>query len=280
MKINILFIFIFAISSISYSSCKNKENDSKLISNELASEINANDTTLQTEKNENSKHSGSYKGIYFEEDDGATIKMDIYPIILINDTCKYLYYGEVLISDFSIEENLISFNQMGTIFIGEAIIEEEDEDYGTVIYKTSDNEEKRADGMIQKISDITEINIDTINNVILNENNLKQFWSQFIQALSIDDINQIAEYVSYPFEDKFSVVYKKTNLGAKNKTEFKNNYNKIFTSDIKESLLAVTTGYFHNTDIYILEFINPTIAFIFKKQNGNWKLTQINAGGG
>ncbi|MBK7157090.1 MAG: hypothetical protein IPH77_00660 [Ignavibacteria bacterium] len=169
---------------------------------------------------------------------------------------------------------------MGTIFIGEAIIEEEDEDYGTVIYKTSDNEEKRADGMIQKISDITEINIDTINNVILNENNLKQFWSQFIQALSIDDINQIAEYVSYPFEDKFSLVYKKTNLGAKNKAEFKNNYNKIFTSDIKESLFAVTTGYFHNTDIYILEFINPTIAFIFKKQNGNWKLTQINAGGG
>ena len=166
----------------------------------------------QTEDIYNSDYSGSYKGIYFEEDDGATIKMDIYPIILINDTCEYLYFGEVLTSDFSIEENLISFGQMGTIFIGEAIIEEEEEDFGTVIYNTSDNEEKRADGMIQKISDITEINIATINNAILNENKLKEFWSQFIQALSIDDINQIAEYVSYPFEDKFSVVYKKTNL--------------------------------------------------------------------
>jgi len=44
----------------------------------------------QTEDIYNSDYSGSYKGIYFEEDDGATIKMDIYPIILINDTCEYL----------------------------------------------------------------------------------------------------------------------------------------------------------------------------------------------
>jgi len=91
-------------------------------------------------------YSGLYKGIYFEEDDGATIKMDICPIILINDTCKYFYFGEILISDFSIEENVISFNKFGdysnTIYIGEAIIKEEDENYGTVIYKTSDNQEK------------------------------------------------------------------------------------------------------------------------------------------
>ena len=128
----------------------------------------------QIESSMDSDYSGSYKGIYFEEDDGATIKMDIYPIILINDTCQYLYFGEVLTSDFSIEGNVISFNKFGdysnTIFIGEAIVEEEDEDYGTVIYKTIDNEEKRADGLIQKISDITEINIATINNAILNQN--------------------------------------------------------------------------------------------------------------
>ena len=42
--------------------------------------------------------------------------------------------------------------------------------YGTVIYKTSDNQEKNADGLIQKISDIKEIDIATINNAILNEN--------------------------------------------------------------------------------------------------------------
>lgn len=181
MKINILFIFVFAISSISYSSCKNKENEYKLNSNKLESEINTNDTTLQSENNENSKYSGLYKGIYFEEDDGATIKMDIYPIILINDTCQYLYFGEVLISDFSIEGNVISFNKIddysNTIFIGEAIIKEEDEDYGTVIYKTSDNQEKNADGLIQKISNITEIDIATINNAILNENKQKEFLS-------------------------------------------------------------------------------------------------------
>ncbi|MFZ1322138.1 MAG: hypothetical protein WAT71_11340 [Ignavibacteria bacterium] len=283
MKINILFIFVFAISSISYSSCKNKENEYKLNSNILESEINTNDTTLQSENNEDSKYSGSYKGIYFEEDDGATIKMDIYPIILINDTCKYFYFGEILISDFSIEENVISFNQMGdysiTIFIGEGRIED-DGIWGNVHYKTINNIEKTAEGMIQKISDITDIDIATINDAILNGNKFKEFWSQFIQALSIDDVNQIAEYVNYPFIDNYSTVYKKNNLGAKNNSEFENNYNKIFTSDIKKSLLTVTTGNFHNTDIYILEINNPTIGFIFEKQNGNWKLTQINAGGG
>lgn len=98
--------------------------------------------------------------------------------------------------------------------------------------------------------------------------------------LSLNDIFQLTEYVGYYFYDLFSAVYKKSTLGANNKSEFKQNYYEFFNTDIKEPLLVFTTGNFHNTDIYILEFINPTLAFIFEKQNGNWKLTQINAGGG
>jgi len=67
---------------------------------------------------------------------------------------------------------------------------------------------------------------------------------------------------------------------VKNNYEFGYKYNKFFISVIIKFLNADTIGNFHNTDIYILEFNNPTIGFIFEKQNGNWKLTQINAGGG
>lgn len=109
----LLIVFVFAVSSFNYSSCRNKEIDVNLISDNQGLNVNFNDSSFQTGNRDDANYSGSYKGIYFFEDDGATERKEIFPIIMINDTCSYFYFEKVLITNFSIEENLISFNKIG-----------------------------------------------------------------------------------------------------------------------------------------------------------------------
>ena len=52
-----------------------------------------------------------YKGIYFYPtgEAGGTDLENIFPILLINDTCSYLYFGNALIYDINIVDNVIEF---------------------------------------------------------------------------------------------------------------------------------------------------------------------------
>jgi len=173
--------------------------------------MNFNDSSFQTGNRENTKYSGSYKGIFFFEDDGANEMKEVFPIILINDTCSYLYFEEVLFQNFSIEENLVSFNKIGdyfnTMYIGEGRIED-DGIYGKVVFKKSDNIEKSAEGMIQKVSEISENDIAIINNAIIKENEFEEFWSKFNEALRNNDVVQLCNYVNFPFNDRYGSHWK------------------------------------------------------------------------
>ena len=88
----LIFIFLFPVSCFSYLSCNIKENDLENNEGKQVSLTHNSDSSSHSSNNENSKYTGLYKGIYFYPtgEAGGTDLENIFPILLINDTCSYL----------------------------------------------------------------------------------------------------------------------------------------------------------------------------------------------
>lgn len=222
-------------------------------------------------------YTGKYEGIFFFEDDGATEMSNINILILINDTAKYLIFSDVLINDFSITNNIIILRE-SKIYIGKGFIED-DGVFGQVRIENPNSEIEYAEGMIEKVSELSENDLYFINKAIEEEKSFYSFWRKFNDALGNDDVDLICEYVKFPFTDHMGNFYPElyTPLNAKNKSEFKKIYNKIFTSEIKDYFnknVPIKSPYLFYTGQYIIiPDVSPYFRdFIFEKYGDEWKL--------
>ncbi|HEY5536712.1 MAG TPA: hypothetical protein VIL99_17490 [Ignavibacteria bacterium] len=284
-KTNKVLIAILMIAMIFPFACKetNKSDSSDKMSKKdsiinVTYKNNEKDENLNKslDKSVNDTNSGLYRGIYFFEDDGAYEKMDIDPIILVNDTCSYLLFCGVLVKDFSIKNDLISFGNAeypDLIYIGEGTIEDDGE-YGEIIIKPGHT----ANGMVKKVSGITNVEMDKLNNAIKQEQEFMSFWKIFIEAINTDNVELITEYVNFPFEDRYGRVSPNKTFprtyDAKNKNEFIKNYSYMFRNDVKNFLKAEFPQKLYNEEVYSLDVTDFRI-LNFEKINEKWKFTHF-----
>lgn len=191
MKIRLIFIFLSAVSCFIYSSCKKKESEVKNNEGKQVSKTQNSNSSLQSGNIDNSKYSGLYQGVYFYIAEATTTRLEnIYPVLLINDTCSVLYFGKTLIKDFKIVNNVIKYpnysfvggGDTNKIYIDTSEIKIPYNDYEIKYNMSSDSEKyESADGKIYKISEISDRDLFILNEAIKENNNFfKYFWGDFI----------------------------------------------------------------------------------------------------
>ncbi|MBK9403730.1 MAG: hypothetical protein WBQ38_11230 [Ignavibacteria bacterium] len=261
-------------------SCNIKENDLENNEGKQVSLTHNSDSSSHSSNNENSKYTGLYKGIYFYPtgEAGGTDLENIFPILLINDTCSYLYFGNALIYDINIVDNVIEFpddyyfNGTKEIYIDTSEVEIPFNEYNI-----------KYDGKIYKISDLSDRDFFILNEAI-EENNyfFKYFWRNFIEALRTDNVDWICDHIHFPFVDNYGEIYpvfsEKSSLSADNKAEFVKVYPKIFTNEVKLFLYNNLPRKRLGSDVYNINVHSANSffrKFLFEKFANEWWIRDL-----